>query len=62
MKKTIFAATACAAICLCGCGNPESVTITVTNPLDFNRAGEMVEMLMRMRKSRIGNNNRNQPS
>lgn len=44
MKKTIFAATTCAAICLCGCGNPESVTITVTNPLDFNRAGEMVEI------------------
>lgn len=36
--------TALATVCLWGCGNPQSVTVTVTNPLDAGRSGEMVEV------------------
>lgn len=44
MKKTILTVAVCTALSLWGCGNPQSVTVTVTNPLDAGRAGEMVEI------------------
>lgn len=44
MKKKLILATALAGICLCGCNHPQSVTITVANPLDAERTGEMIEV------------------
>lgn len=44
MKKTLFAFAACGTVLLAGCGKSESVTVTVSNPLDMERTGEMVEV------------------
>lgn len=44
MRKTLFAIAACAAGLLAGCSKSESVTVTISNPLDMDRAGEMVEV------------------
>ncbi len=44
MKKNVFMASVCAAVCLWGCSNPQSVTVSVTNPLSAARSGEMVEV------------------
>lgn len=44
MKKIVLLTATALGACLWGCGNPQSVTVTVTNPLDANRSGEMVEI------------------
>ena len=44
MRKTLFAIAACAAGLLAGCSKSESVTVTISNPLGMDRAGEMVEV------------------
>ena len=44
MRKTLFAIAACAAGLLAGCSKSESVTVTISNPLGMERAGEMVEI------------------
>ncbi len=44
MRKSVFFIAACAVACLYGCNDPQSVTVSVTNPIDRNRTGEMVEV------------------
>lgn len=44
MRKTLFAAAACAAVLWTGCSKSESVTVTIANPLAIERTGEMVEI------------------
>lgn len=44
MRKTLFAAAACAIILWTGCSKSESVTVTIANPLAIERTGEMVEI------------------
>lgn len=44
MRKTLFAAAACATVLWTGCSKSESVTVTIANPLAIERTGEMVEI------------------
>ena len=44
MRKTLFAAVACATVLWTGCSKSESVTVTIANPLAIERTGEMVEI------------------
>lgn len=44
MKNFVWMAAVCAAVCLWSCGKTVSVTVTVTNPLDIERSGEMAEI------------------
>lgn len=44
MKRIVWTAAACAAVCLWSCGGSGSVTVTVSNPLGEERSGEMVEV------------------
>lgn len=44
MRKTLLAVAAFSTALLVGCGNSESVTVTISNPLDMERTGEMVEV------------------
>lgn len=44
MRKTLFAVAAFATALLAGCSKSESVTVTISNPLAMERAGEMVEV------------------
>ena len=44
MRKTLFAAAACAIVLWTGCSKSESVTVTIANPLAIERTGEMVEI------------------
>lgn len=42
MRKTLFAVAAI--VLLAGCSKSESITVTISNPLDMERSGEMVEV------------------
>ena len=44
MRKTLFAAAACATVLWTGCSKSESVTVIIANPLAIERTGEMVEI------------------
>ena len=44
MNKIVLLTATALGACLWGCGNPQTVTVTVTNPLDAERTGEMIEV------------------
>ena len=44
MNKIVLLTSTALGACLWGCGNPQTVTVTVTNPLDAERTGEMIEV------------------
>lgn len=39
MRKTLFAAAACATVLWTGCSKSESVTVIIANPLAIERTG-----------------------